>query len=160
MAKEAILEIADYHNDVVLALRSYFKQDSLEQDPRFIGYTTLEIAGLLAARIEETDLRSALAILTTLEAAFRVDFELRCQKRMKDSLSKIFRSLQKQKGRTISLDEDIFAAWRQSSIEFRRVIGELRGAFRYRHWLAHGRYWVPKLGSKTDFNVLYMVVDA
>ena len=36
-----------------------------------------------------------------------------------------------------------------------KLIGDLRGAFRFRHWLAHGRYWNPKLGQKYDFVSVY-----
>ena len=28
-------------------------------------------------------------------------------------------------------------------------------AFKYRHWLAHGRYWEPKLGRIYDYYSLY-----
>jgi hypothetical protein len=37
----------------------------------------------------------------------------------------------------------------------RKLIGDLRGAFNFRHWLAHGRYWEPKLGRNYDFVTVY-----
>jgi hypothetical protein len=39
------------------------------------------------------------------------------------------------------------------------IIGELRGAFKFRHWLAHGRYWKPKFGRRYDFNDIYTIAD-
>ncbi len=35
------------------------------------------------------------------------------------------------------------------------LIGIIRSAFRYRDWLAHGRYWVAKLGRRYDFETLH-----
>jgi len=35
------------------------------------------------------------------------------------------------------------------------LIGELKGAFRFRHWLAHGRYFQP--GRKYDYRGLYVL---
>jgi hypothetical protein len=35
----------------------------------------------------------------------------------------------------------------------------LKAAFLYRHWLAHGRYWKPKLGRVHDFDSLYLLAQ-
>jgi hypothetical protein len=35
------------------------------------------------------------------------------------------------------------------------LIDDLIGAFGYRNWLAHGRYWIPKLGRKYDYESVY-----
>jgi hypothetical protein len=145
MGSSSIAEIAAYHNDVVDSLKSYF-----------FGWRP----GDLAARIEETDLRSAFFILTTLEAAFRVDYLCRCQKRKKDVVSKAFCVIYKSQKKNARLDEDIFETWKEkSSAPGPRLISELRGAFKLRHWLAHGRYWEPTLGRKYDFNFVYSLAD-
>jgi hypothetical protein len=94
-----------------------------------------------------------------LEAAFRVDYECRCQRKMKDDLSRAFRAIYRSRKTSVSLDEDIFEAWGQNSTESRQLIGELRGAFKFRHWLAHGRYWKPKLGRKYDFSYVYLLAE-
>lgn len=146
MASSTIAEIAEYHNDVVSALKLYFR-----------GRRRAE--GVLAARIEETDLRSALAILTAIEASFRVDYLCRCQKKMKDDVSRAFRTIYKGRKSNVRLEDEIFQTWRQESPASRALIGELRGAFKFRHWLAHGRYWEPKLGRKYDFNFVYSLAD-
>ena len=35
------------------------------------------------------------------------------------------------------------------------AVGDIRSAFRYRDWLAHGRYWIAKLGRQYDFETIY-----
>lgn len=39
--------------------------------------------------------------------------------------------------------------------QYKGFISELITAFKYRHWLAHGRYWEPKLGRIYDYYSLY-----
>jgi len=152
-----LANIAAHYNDVEAALRHYFA-DPLAQGNRFAGYTLDQVSEELELRLEEEDRSCALSILATLEAAFRIDYLQRVYKRKKDVLSKEFRALYKAKGTRISLDE-IFYVWTKHSNAPKRLIGDLRGAFNYRHWLAHGRYWNPKLGQRYDYDSIYRLAD-
>ncbi len=73
MASTALVDIAEYHNDVVASLKLYFS----------FGRRPDEVAVELTDRLEETDLRSSFVVLARLEAAFRIDYEYRCRKKMK-----------------------------------------------------------------------------
>lgn len=159
MANTAIEAVAEYHNDVDNSLRLYFSEASPSFRARFFGLRPEEIQAELTVRLEETDQRSAFFALTTLEAAFRIDYKYRCQKRMKDNLSRRFRAIYKRRETRVSLDEEIFEAWRENSSGLQQLIGELRGAFRFRNWLAHGSYGLPKLARKYDFNFVYALAD-
>ncbi len=133
MADAAIVEIAEYHSDIVSSLRLYFGQMLLASASDFRDRDA--IATRLTARLEETDQRSAFFILTSLEAAFRVDYQFRCEKRMKDDLSRAFRAIWKSRKMRVRLDEDIFEAWREYSSGSRQLIAGLRSAFNFRHCL-------------------------
>ncbi len=159
MSDAAMVEIAEYHNDVVSALRLHFGRiiGAASDDPS----ARLEGEALLVARLSETDRRSAFFILARLEAAFRVDYESRCRNRMKDNLSRAFRRIWKTQKLKISLDEDIFELWRAHVPASRQLVSELRGAFKFRHWLAHGRSRAPRLGRmKYDFNYAFDLAEA
>ncbi|HXY78999.1 MAG TPA: hypothetical protein VEI08_00030 [Candidatus Bathyarchaeia archaeon] len=164
MDDPALTAIAEYHNDVESSLRLYISDSSPHIIARFFGATREElaqqIATLLGSRLEETDMRSTFAVLSTLEAAFRADYDLRCTKRLKDDLSRAFRALSKSRKKHISLDRDILEAWKRNLPEFRQRIGELRTALRFRHWLAHGRYGKTSRLRKYDFNTIYALADA
>jgi hypothetical protein len=161
MANAAIVRIAEYHNDVIASLRLYFSDVSPSFQERFFGRTPEEVSVELTARLEETDLRSALAVFSTVEAAFRADYERRCQARMKDDLSRAFRAIYKVRKKRVGLEQDIFEAWKDEWPGSRQLIGSLRGAFKFRHWLAHGRYWKPRLARKKyDFNSVYDLAAA
>lgn len=145
-------EISRYQEDAMSALRHYFSDFSELSAERFLGYTPAERAGELANCLNETSLRSILIILATLEASFRLDFEFRWQNRLKDDLSRAFRTMHKTKEDKVSLEQDIFEAWKIHVVRSKRLIDELRSAFRLRHWLAHGRHWEPKLGRHFDYD--------
>ena len=149
MGNATLADIAEYHNDVLASLRLYFS----------VGRRPGEIAPELTARIEETDLRSAFALLTRLEAAFRMDYEYRCEKKKKDDLSRALREIYKRHGIMASLSNEIFEAWKQNSTGTGQIIGDLRGAFRYRDWFAHGRYREPKLGRKYDYSYVFLLAE-
>jgi len=154
---------AQYHYDVVESLKPYFNPESQYSVSRVDAFSEPRIVVRPADYIKETDLRSSLAILTSIEAAFHLDYLFRShQNGPKDDLSKAFRAIRKS-GNTkprLDLDPDLLDAWTKHASGARWLIGELPGAFKYRHWLAHGRYWTPQLGRKYDFEFLYRLADA
>ena len=148
-------EIAGYHKDAVSSLKSYFDESAANSNERFFGYTPNERAEELKTRIDETSLRSILVILASLEASFHLDYESRCRKRRKDDLSRALRAIYRDIEERVSLDQDIFVAWKTHLVASKGLIGELRSAFKLRHWLAHGRYWPPKFGRNFDFDSIF-----
>jgi hypothetical protein len=159
MGRAVLEEIARYHNDVVDSLGLYFSEKSPDFLSRFSAYSAEEVQTELTRRLEETELRSAFVILTIVEAAFRLDYKYRCEKKLEDDLSRAFRAIHRSRKNGVRLDEDIFETWRQKQTSSRGLIGDLRGAFKFRHWIAHGRYWEPKLGRKYDFDSVYDLAD-
>jgi hypothetical protein len=151
----SLTDISEYHLDAERALHLYFSPLAPDYAVRFFGYQPSSVRIELDSRLAETDLRSALAVLTRLEAAFRTDYDLRCNRRKRDSISRNFRELRKTRDSRVGLETEIFDVWREHMPELRSLISDLRGAFKFRHWLAHGRYWVPKLGRRYDYNDIY-----
>ncbi len=152
--------LRSYHQDVVAALRLYFGPSSPTFAARFLGKRKDEAEQALASRLDESDARSAFFLLTSLEASFRIDFDLRCDKRLKDPLSVHFRKVRRKGKPAVRLEEDILEGWKRHSSAPPRLISELRGAFKFRHWLAHGRYWTPKLGRRYDFDYVYLMAQS
>jgi hypothetical protein len=149
MADAVLVELAEYHNDVIAALKLYFAHAAKVAPQNLRRKEAID--NVLTSRLEETDQRTAFFILARLEAAFRMDYECRCKKKMKDDLSKSFWRIWRNRKTRVHLEDDIFEAWKAHSSVSKRLISELRGAFNFRHWLAHGRYWTPKLGRRYDF---------
>ncbi|MFA7338425.1 MAG: hypothetical protein WC028_16685 [Candidatus Obscuribacterales bacterium] len=149
-----LAQIADHYKDVESAIRLYYSPSTA--DPmRFAGYSFREMSDELELRLAEEDLLNVFSLLSAIEAWFRVDTELRVRKKLKDALSDRVRKVYKQKGKYMSLEDDIFTAWSDCGFLPKAVISDLKGAFKFRHWLAHGRYWTPKLGQRYDYHSVY-----
>lgn len=146
-----IAAITAHHEDVDRSLRDSFLPTSPFVASRYASDTFAEVGARLAQRLVENETSSVMSLLASLEADFRIDYLERGYQRLKDRLSRRFRELHKLKGARVSLEEEIFGAWKDKTTVPGDLIAELRSAFRYRHWIAHGRYWVPKLGRKYDY---------
>ncbi len=108
----------------------------------------------------EINLQYSLSLLSAIEAYFRIDFAIRCEKRYKDKLSRSFRKLHKHHGFHVHLENDILAAWEEHTSGMKTLLNELRQAFRFRHWLAHGRYWLLKVKvERFNFPYLYTLAS-
>ena len=91
---------------------------------------------------------------------FRMDYKERVEKRKKDSLSKALKVIHQTKGLRASLEEDIFNAWLENTTVKLKLIQDLKGAYKYRHWLAHGRHWTPKMGRPDyDYSEIYQLAE-
>ncbi len=149
-------DISLHYQDFTQSLVAYFDKRDLS---RFSGYTSSELNAELAERLDEIDKISAFNTLAAIEAVLRVDYLHRCQGRKKDKLSREFRIAFKDRGPRIGLDDEILEIWKTHYPDLRHIIGQLRGALKFRHWLAHGRYWEPKLGQTYDFAVVYSLAE-
>lgn len=151
-----IAQIAQYYSDIEASVRNYF---SFPNPQRFAGYTPQEIEREMDSVLEEHARSTSMSILAALEATFSIDFLQRCYKRRKDPLSRAFREIHRAKGQYVSLT-DIFSEWQLHSDVSQSVIADLKRAFRYRHWLAHGRYWTPKIGREYDYDDIYILAES
>ena len=154
-----LADIDGYHHDAEAALRLYFSSASPTYPVRFIGYSVAEVTEELHARLLESQLRASLAVLSSLEAAFRIDYLQRCYHRDRSEITRRFRDLYKEHAEHVRRDEHILDNWAMHFPETRALIGEIKAAFRFRHWLAHGRYYSPKLGRKFDYFYLLELAD-
>ena len=148
-------QIAEHHAAVEEAIHLYHTEASPGFETRFAFYTEDEVQAKRDERLYEADAASALTVLASIEAAVRVDYFKRCYARHKDELSRTLRALYRDKGSRASLSDDLLEAWRDHGAMTARLVGEIRGAFGLRHWLAHGRYYEPKLGRQYDFASVY-----
>ena len=151
-------EIALFRLDAEAGLRLQFSEGNPDFSNRFAFLTEEELNKARRERLTELDILTSLAILTAIEAKFRVDFHMRVMLRKRDSLSRLFRQVDKGRGDRSRLDEDILEGWKSEHPAHARAIADIKGALKYRHWLAHGRYWDPKLARATyDFAAVYAV---
>lgn len=114
----------------------------------FLGLTAIEYEAALSDMRNELDTQVTLALVASLEASFRIDFEQRWRKRLKDNASREFRKLAQQYGTRVRF-EDILDVWKKHT-GGAQIFGRLAQLLNYHDWLAHGRYWVHKTGREFD----------
>jgi hypothetical protein len=120
--------------------------ESATTPPRFIGYTADEVADHFRRQRRELEFQASLLLFTAAEGVLQADWPSR-----RDDLG---RALQKEARRRptgrLEMEADLLEAWESHAPELKKYIGPFKGALRFRHWLAHGRYWTPKLGEHYD----------
>jgi len=147
--------LADEHARVFLA----FRGGAIPQDSRFFALTHDEIDGFFDEHRRELDYLVMLDLLTSAEAAIRIDFSARVEERRKDPVSRRFRYLSRQQREKISLEQHILKTWKTLVPNTKSAIGDFLGALRLRDWLAHGRYWNPKLGRRYSPSDVYDITN-
>lgn len=123
----------------------------------FIGQPISYIDDFTEGEIEELSLSNVFKIIATTEAELRYDFWIRVRSKMKDSLSRLFRKIQKNNENHIQLVEHIIDSWKMERPEHRSLFSQYKAILQVRHWVAHGRYWTPKFGRKYDVLDAYTI---
>ena len=160
LQKRTIQEVLEWHEFQVEILGGE-KNHVLEElgaapaseDSRFLEMTRGEIDAFFVVQQNELGFAAMLLLMAAAEAAIRVDFIDRVEKRLKDPVSKAFRAINKKLAKRnapdrVSLEEDILDTWAEIDDNAKGPIGEFKGALRMRHWLAHGRYWDVRMGRQ------------
>ena len=151
----ALHQIAAHHAVIEEAVRLYYSAANPHFPELFASDTPGEVYAKQDAALLEARAASAMTLLASIEASFRVDYLQRNYAKKKDDLSRAFRALYRRKQQRVSFSDDILRCWRDHSDITPTLVGDIRAAFRYRDWLAHGRYWVAKLGRQYDFETIY-----
>lgn len=147
--------LADEYERVLQAV----PDGAVPSDSRFYALTRDELTGFFDHHRRELDYLVMLDLLASAEAAIRIDFIARVTERRKDPVSRRFRKIYNKYEEKISLEQHILETWKTLVPNTKRAVGDFLGALRLRHWLAHGRYWLPKLGRRYSPNDVYDIVN-
>lgn len=121
--------------------------------------------------IQEADRLAALALFAALEAAFQLDYLDRVignhrpkpAKRLRRAMKDVAKALNTKRLPAPPL-EALIDAWQvelghTSSLKTKERLGQLKGCYRYRNWLAHGRYWLLRQ-SPVTYDDLFVLAAA
>lgn len=117
----------------------------------FYNLSHSDLQSMAIELIAELNQQCVLGLVASVEATFQVDLQSRRQLRKNDPVSRALRRLGKRmssKAKRIKI-EGILGVWKMEIRGLVKAIGELRQVIEYRHWLAHGRYWIQKSGLKS-----------
>ena len=136
-------------------LFSAFARSESRAESRYYGKTREELDADFSFQAAELGLLSMFGMLACTEAALRIDFIVRVSNREKDEVSRRFRIVSKEQGKRVRLEEDILDVWREhGEITIKSAVQGFKGVLNLRDWLAHGRYWKPKLGRVAGYDAV------
>ena len=135
-----------------------------QQNQRLLGMSADEVDAYYESILEEVDAQASLFILAATEATLHVDFWTRVDEKRKEPAIRAFRNIYKSRSEhnrpRVRVEEDIFDTWAEQIPEAKSDIAKFKQAFKYRHWLAHGRYWVWKQGRRHDPTGLVRMISS
>ena len=154
--EQSLEEIANHHADVQAGIFEFFAGSSRILLDR---YADSKLDEARDKSLKELSFTSSLSVLSSVEAAIRLDYLRRVYGRWRDPLSRSMKELHKEKENKARLEDELIGRWRAHTDVSDALYGALVGAFKYRHWLAHGRYWTPKLGRQYDYETVYDIAQ-
>lgn len=152
-------EISEYYESVRTSIGTFYLGGSDAYLERFGFSSNQHVMDAYKKEADEFETSTCLTVLSALEARFRIDYLARVDKKLKDPLSRAFRKLYGRHKTELRFD-DLLNVWKNHAPSSTLYIGQLKTAQIYRHWLAHGRYWTPRLGRRHGFADLYELSSA
>ena len=115
---------------------------------RFVAYNKGKFDLMFDELTDELGRTACLNMLVATEAELRHDYDLRSRRRHKSKIGVRLRELFKTYEKRVKLEEQLLEAWKAEFPMEAPKFSKLKGAFKYRHWLAHGRGWVSPLDDQ------------
>ena len=145
----------DYRNKIFSLVVNF--QQGMQN--KFVGFTLDELNEYFDESKRELEHVVCFNLISLTEAYLRTDFYTKVYNKDKSNIGRIYREIYKQKNNKISLKEDIIKNWQNNKFDAKSAFSKYIGLINYRHWLAHGRYWVPKFGQKYTPEITYNIVE-
>ncbi|MFI5139341.1 MAG: hypothetical protein ACHQIM_16080 [Sphingobacteriales bacterium] len=153
--EKSIESIRGWYEDQMEAINDLRVKISSIRNEKFRELDLIEINTYFDNSEEELERLVCLDLISATEAFLRVDCYNRVNEKDKSEIGRIFREVHKKKEIKISLEEDIIEIWKNQLGN--KPFSDFLGLLKYRHWLAHGRYWTPKLGRGYSFDIVYQI---
>ncbi len=122
------------------------RPDDINELQDFLGMTENEARQYFQKLQDELETAYVFKIVSAMEAVFRQDFNKRVRKRkLSQEPNKSFKKIFKKKATLsrVHLKEDILEIWKKKVHGVHKpTISKFYELINYRHWIAHGQYWL------------------
>lgn len=149
-----LLDIAHHFELINSAMASYYNDNGASFLARYAFSRVQQIELEYEKARREFEVTVCLTILAALEASFRLDYLVRVDRKLKDELSRAFIKIYRRSKTKVGF-EDLLDAWKRHAPSSTDYVRELKGALAFRNWIAHGRYWDPKLARVHGYADIY-----
>lgn len=156
--EKSIGSIFSWYEDQMEAINDLRIKISTVRSEKFQKSDLTEINYYFNNSEQELEHLVCLDLISATEAFLTVDYHNRIRKRERTKIGKLFKEIDRRTlGDKVSLEDDIIEAWKAT--KKKAPFSDFIGLLKYRHWLAHGRYWTPKLGREYSFDIAYQIVE-
>ena len=124
------------------------RNNSAHSFARFAAYSKERFQSVFDDLTDELGRTACLNMLVATEAELRHDYENRSRRRNKSEIGTRMKRLFKEHEQRIRFEEQLLEAWKSEFPLEAGKFSKLKGAFKYRHWLAHGRGWDSPLDDQ------------
>lgn len=128
----------------------------------FMFKSVKEVNDQFGNSLNELRYATMLGLISAIEAAFRIDHQIRLSGKKDDKISRKFYQLsRRKKGEWSKFGDDILKTWKNitSSNELEKTVKYLLDLLPLRDWLAHGRCWERKFTQKYDPDTILLVAE-
>ncbi|MFW3688146.1 MULTISPECIES: hypothetical protein [Klebsiella pneumoniae complex] len=144
------------------SINLFYSTKNPDYNADFVGMSIDEIEEIKEDMLKENDITHSLLLLTTIEALIRLDADKKYCDKKKNTFSRLIKCIyDRTKGERIRLEEDLInTRMNEDDVSLRGKYIDLKKCFKYRHWLAHGRYWDPKRITEVDFDSIRVLISS
>lgn len=142
-------EIKEYYDLSIQAINCEYSTSNLHYEEQFYGWTEKEIEDEAESVKRELSHVCSMCVMAYIESLFRIDSYVRTKHKYKGQLTdKIKAMLVTKKSIPLVRFEDLLDVWKQVYCDETELFRKINSCFKFRHWIAHGRYW--KLDDNID----------
>jgi len=165
----AVNNVWKWYKDAKSAL-SESKQNIMEKvrsgkplPHEFMFKSAKEITDQFSNGMKELRYATMLGLISAIEAAFRIDHQVRLTGKKSDAISRKLYHLspKKKKGEWSRFGDDILKTWKNitDSRELEKSIKNLMDLLPLRDWLAHGRCWERRFNQNYGPETIHSVAE-
>ncbi len=162
--------IVNHHKGIVEAVKEYFSMLKKQEGLRWpewmdVGDTPLELDEKCNSLLAEEGVRTCFALVGYIEDTFKAHFLYVINLDNQNSLFHIFSTIYSRKKtiKNVSFRGDILDSWLTEMKMDQSFYDDLKKAFEFRNWFAHGRFFTlntdPAGNASYEYNTLRLLAE-
>ncbi len=140
----------------------YSSVDNRNYAVRFFGRSVNDVIREKQAVTRELSYVCSMCVMAYIESLFRIDSYIRVKHRYKGQLTGRIKTLLQDKDSIPRLRfETLLDAWEEEYADEKDLFRDINRSFKFRHWIAHGRYWKldDNIDKHFDFPTIFMLAQ-
>lgn len=145
----SLAEIKEYYDCSARAIDYEYSESNPHYEVDFVGRSKKDVETEAGNVKKELSHVCGMCVMAYIESLFRIDCYVRANHKYKGELTgKIIEMLRDKKSIPLIRFEDLLGVWKDAFSDEADLFRDINSCLKFRHWIAHGRYW--KLDDNID----------